>query len=400
VLLCVGVGGLSCLGLLARKVRSNFTLIQNQIQSAAMSELGKVELFSGLLAEGMQSLEQTAEMRAYKPRDVIFQEGDPGDGIYVVVEGEVRVSTLVSETERRVLTSVEPGDFFGEMAILDDRPRSATAQAELDTKVYFLHRDDLLKLLEHSPKLAVCLLREFSLRLRDFNKKYVEESLQAERLTLVGRFARSIVHDFKNPLNIIGLAAEIAGMESASAELRQSAQQRIGKQVTRLSNMINELLEFTRGSQASIVLAPVKYSPYVETIIEDLRSDLTDKAVELEVGEVPDVSTMIDQRRVVHVFYNLINNAVDVLSDGGKIYVRFSVKDGFVITEIEDTGEGIAPEIINKVFEPFATHGKAQGTGLGLAICKKIVEDHKGFIEARNSEAGGAIFSFRLPICA
>ena len=335
-----------------------------------MSELGKVELFSGLLAEGMQSLEQTAEMRAYKPRDVIFQEGDPGDGIYVVVEGEVQVSTLVSETERRVLTSVEPGDFFGEMAILDDRPRSATAQAELDTKVYFLHRDDLLKLLEHSPKLAVCLLREFSLRLRDFNKKYVEESLQAERLTLVGRFARSIVHDFKNPLNIIGLAAEIAGMESASAELRQSAQQRIGKQVTRLSNMINELLEFTRGSQASIVLAPVKYSPYVETIIEDLRSDLTDKAVELEVGEVPDVSTMIDQRRVVHVFYNLINNAVDVLSDGGKIYVRFSVKDGFVIT------------------------------GLGLAICKKIVEDHKGFIEARNSEAGGAIFSFRLPICA
>jgi signal transduction histidine kinase len=365
-----------------------------------MSELGKVELFSGLLAEGMQSLEQTAEMRAYKPRDVIFQEGDPGDGIYVVVEGEVQVSTLVSETERRVLTSVEPGDFFGEMAILDDRPRSATAQAERDTKVYFLHRDDLLKLLEHSPKLAVCLLREFSLRLRDFNKKYVEESLQAERLTLVGRFARSIVHDFKNPLNIIGLAAEIAGMEDASAELRQSAQQRIGKQVTRLSNMINELLEFTRGSQASIVLAPVKYSPYVETIIEDLRSDLTDKAVELEVGEVPDVSTMIDQRRVVHVFYNLINNAVDVLSDGGKIYVRFSVKDGFVITEIEDTGEGIAPEIINKVFEPFATHGKAQGTGLGLAICKKIVEDHKGFIEARNSEAGGAIFSFRLPICA
>lgn len=365
-----------------------------------MSELEKVELFSGLLAEEMQSLKQTAEMRAYKPRDVIFQEGDPGDGIYVVVEGEVQVSTLVSETERCVLTSVEPGDFFGEMAILDDRPRSATAQAELDTKVYFLHRDDLLKILEQSPKLAVSLLREFSLRLRVFNRKYVEESLQAERLTLVGRFARSIVHDFKNPLNIIGLAAEIAGMESASAELRQSAQQRIGKQVQRLSNMINELLEFTRGSQASITLTPVKYPPYVETIIEDLRSDLTDKTVELEVGEVPEVLTMIDQRRVVHVFYNLINNAVDVLSDGGKIYVRFSVKDGFVITEIEDTGEGIAPEIINKVFEPFATHGKAQGTGLGLAICKKIVEDHKGFIEARNSEAGGAIFSFRLPICA
>jgi len=215
-----------------------------------MSELETIGLFSGLLAEEMQSLEQTAEIRAYRPREVIFQEGDPGDGIYVVVEGEVQVSTLVSESERRVLTRVAPGDFFGEMAILDDRPRSATAQAECDTKVYFLHRDDLLRILEHSPKLAVSLLREFSLRLRDFNKKYVEESLQAERLTLVGRFARSIVHDFKNPLNIIGLAAEIAGMESSSAELRQSAQRRIGKQVQRLSNMINELLEFTRGSHS------------------------------------------------------------------------------------------------------------------------------------------------------
>lgn len=363
-----------------------------------MSELEKVELFSGLLSEEMQSLEQTAEMRAYHPGDVIFQEGDPGDGIYVVLDGTVQVSTLVSETERRVLTLVGPGDFFGEMAILDDRPRSATAQAEGETKVYFLHRDDLLRILEHSPKLAVSLLREFSLRLRDFNRKYVEESLQAERLTLVGRFARSIVHDFKNPLNIIGLAAEIAGMENASPELRRSAQQRIGKQVARLSNMISELLEFTRGSQSSIVASSASYSAYVQSVVEDLRSDLMDKDVELEVEDVPEVLTMIDQRRVVHVFYNLINNAVDVMHDGGKIFMRFSVKDGFVTTEIEDTGNGIAPEIMSKVFEPFATHGKAQGTGLGLAICKKIVEDHKGSIESRNSEAGGAIFSFRLPI--
>lgn len=363
-----------------------------------MSELEKVELFSGLLSEEMQSLKQTAEMRAYQPGAVIFQEGDPGDGIYVVLEGKVQVSTLVSETERRVLTLVGAGDFFGEMAILDDRPRSATAQAEGETKVYFLHRDDLLKILEHSPKLAVSLLREFSLRLREFNRKYVEESLQAERLTLVGRFARSIVHDFKNPLNIIGLAAEIAGMDSATPELRRSAQQRIGKQVARLSNMISELLEFTRGSRSSIELSPASYPVYVRSVVEDLRSDLADKDVELEVEDVPEVSTMIDQRRVVHVFYNLINNAVDVLRDGGKIFMRFSLEDGFVTTEIEDTGDGIAPEIMNKVFEPFATHGKAQGTGLGLAICKKIVEDHKGSIEARNSDAGGAIFSFRLPI--
>ena len=76
-----------------------------------MSEWDKVELFSGLLAEQMLALEHTAEMRAYEPREVIFQEGDPGDGIYVVVEGLVQVSTRVSETERRVLTRIEHGIF-------------------------------------------------------------------------------------------------------------------------------------------------------------------------------------------------------------------------------------------------------------------------------------------------
>ncbi len=362
-----------------------------------MSELQKVELFSGMLAEQMASLEQTAEMRAYEAGEVIFQEGDPGDGIYIVLEGLVQVSTRVSETERRVLTRVEEGDFFGEMAILDDRPRSATASAESDTKVYFLHRDDLSRILDRSPKLTVSLLREFSLRLRDFNRRYVEESLQAERLAMVGRFARSIVHDFKNPLSIIGLAAEMAGMESATPALRQSAQKRIAKQVNRMSNMISELLEFTRGSQTSVVLEPLEYKAYVAGILEDLREDLADKRVELIAAEIPDVFVPLDERRGIHVFYNLINNAVDVLTNGGKIHLRFAVANDTVVTEIEDNGPGIAPEILKDVFEPFATHGKAQGTGLGLAICKKIVEDHKGTIEAVNSEAGGALFRFTLP---
>ncbi len=365
-----------------------------------ISELHKVELFSGLITDQLSALEQTAEMRAYHTGDVIFREGDPGDGLYVVLEGLVQVSTRVSETERRVLTRVEPGDFFGEMAILDDRPRSATASAESDTKVYFLHRDDLIRILDQSPKLAVSLLREFSLRLRDFNRRYVEESLQAERLTLVGRFARSIVHDFKNPLNIVGLAAEMAGMESASPAMRQSAQKRIAKQVTRMSNMISELLEFTRGSQASVVLEPVDYRSYVSGILEDLREDFADKKVELASEEVPEASVLLDERRGVHVFYNLINNAVDVLTRGGTIQVRFKVMEDTILTEIEDSGPGIAPEILKDVFEPFATHGKAQGTGLGLAICKKIVEDHKGTIEAGNSEAGGALFRFTLPLAS
>jgi len=107
---------------------------------------------------------------------------------------------------------------------------------------------------------------------------------------------------------------------------------------------------------------------------------------------------LLDPTRLPHVFYNIINNACDAMTEGGKVKIRFKQNEKEVVTEIEDTGKGIAPEIAPRLFEAFATYGKSQGTGLGLSICKKIVEDHYGKISARSEPGRGAIFSFSLPI--
>lgn len=364
-----------------------------------MPVLDKSKLFGGVLAEELQSLEQTAKIKFYPAGKNIFVEGDPGDGIYVIVEGLVQISALVNEQTRRVLTRVGPGDYFGEMAVVDDEARSATATAEQDTRAFFLPRDQVLSLLEKSPKLAISLVREFSRRMREVNRQYNQEVLQAERLTLVGKFARSIVHDFKNPLNVIGLASELAGTPNATPEMRQSAKARIRRQVDRLSNMINELLEFTRGSQSNIVMATTDYATFVNQLVEEIRPEVHEKAVTLECeNEPPAIKLPLDPHRLTHVFYNLIHNAMDEMPGGGKITLRFKVANRELTTEIEDTGKGIAPEVASRLFEPFATHGKAQGTGLGLSICKKIVEDHRGHIHARSEPGCGAVFSFTLPV--
>ncbi|HVY71921.1 MAG TPA: ATP-binding protein [Verrucomicrobiae bacterium] len=363
-----------------------------------MVALKSSRLFSGLLAAELTAVEQTAEIRLYPTGRTVFREGDNGDGIYVIIEGWIQISAVVGQGERRALSRLGPGDFFGEMAVLDNEPRSATAMAEEETKAYFIPREDLLAMLERSPRLAVSLVREFSLRMRDFNRRYIQEVLQAERLTLVGKFARSIVHDFKNPLNVIGISAEIAAMPAATNEMRNSAKDRIRKQINRLSTMINELLEFTRGSQATLVLADTDYAGYVQQLVEELRPELAVKPVTLEVvNPPPAMSVLLDPARLAHVFFNLINNAVDAMPDGGKVFLRFKVSPTEVITEIEDTGKGIAPEILPRLFEAFATYGKAQGTGLGLSICKKIIEDHKGAITAHSEPGRGAVFAFTLP---
>lgn len=363
-----------------------------------MVSLESSKLFHTLNETELCAVRQVARELSFKADQQIFKEGDPGDGIYVVKDGQVQVSAVVGQ-ERQVLSRIGPGDLFGEMAVLDNDPRSATAMAETAVVVYFIQRDDLLHLLERIPRLSACLVREISRRLRDFNRQYIAEVLQAERLSLVGRFARSIVHDLKNPLNIIGIAAELMGTEKSSFESRVTARNRIRKQVERITNMVNELLEFTRPSQTTFVLNRTDYATFVNQIIDEIRPEVTLKSVTLEF-ENPPPSLRVDMNppRLTRVFHNLIHNAVDAMGDGGKITLRFKTTEREILTEIEDCGSGIAAEIMDKLFEAFATYGKIHGTGLGLSICKRIVEDHHGRISARNEPGRGAVFAFTLPI--
>lgn len=364
-----------------------------------MQALEQSKLFNELSSGEIAWLGKHAEVREYPAGHTIFKEGEEGDGIYVVVQGTVQITVLINETERRTLAELRAGDFFGEMAVLDNDPRSATATAAEWVQVVFISRDVLLKMLESSPRLAVSLVREFSRRMRVFNMRYGNEVLQVERFALVGRFARSVVHDFKNPLNVIGIAADMIALPTASDQMQRSACDRIRKQVDRLSNMISELLEFTRGEQSSVVFAETDYGSYLEQLLSDVRPELEQHSVAVECeSPPPNVVLLVDPQRLTHVFYNLIHNSVDAMPAGGRILFRFHVNEKELVTEVEDTGKGIPEPMQARLFEAFQTHGKTQGTGLGLSICKKIIEDHNGRIEARNVPEGGALFSFSLPL--
>jgi signal transduction histidine kinase len=356
------------------------------------------KFFGQLSPPELSVLRGMAQERTFAAGVEIFKEGDSGDGLYVVRDGLVEISGQVENKGRLVFYQVGPGDVFGEMAVIENKPRSACAVARTQTAVYFLPWAETLALVERSPALALALLREISHRLREFNRQYLRELLQAERLAIIGRFARSIVHDLKNPLSVIGLTAELAGMEGATAEMRQQASGRIRKQVERISDLISEILEFTQGAQSEFVLAPAEYGAFVTQLLEELGPEAALKSVTVELeNPPPSVELFVHPKRLRRVFYNLVHNATDAMPEGGKIVLRFRVTEKEVVTEIEDGGRGIAPEIAGQLFELFATHGKAHGTGLGLSICKRIIEDHHGWISARNQPGRGAVFSFGLP---
>lgn len=364
-----------------------------------MSGLESIALFRDLNPEELQALRRIVEERKFTVGTKIFQEGSPGDGVYFVRTGRVEISGMVSSNVQRVFSQLGPGEIFGEMAVIEHRPRSATATALLDTEVYFVPRDEMFLLFNRSPKLAFSLLQLISHRLREFNQLHVREMVQAESLALIGRFAQSIVHDLKNPLSIIGLSAEMFDMPDVSPEIRAKTQLRIRRQVARISGMVSDILIFTEGKRMDAGRQPADYRTFVLELIKDLRAEAELKSAQIEMPSPPPAALVsFDPRRLNRVFHNLIHNATDFMRNGGKIFLRFHVIGQEIITEIEDTGPGIAPEITDKLFQAFVSFGKTHGTGLGLSICKKIVEDEGGRIWAHSEPGRGAIFCFALPL--
>ena len=364
-----------------------------------MVPLQSSKLFCNLPCKEMVDLSQVAKEMDFAAGTVLFKEGDRGDGMYIIKEGKVEIASNVGQGEPRQLSRFGPGEHFGEMAILDEAPRSATATALDPSVIYFIERDALYHLLENMPGLAVRLFREISRRLRDFNAQYVREVLEAERLTLVGRFASSIVHDLKSPLNVISLSSEMAALPSATPKMREISTTRIRRQIERITAMVNELLEFARGSHTSFVLARVSYADFVNQFLEETRPEVQPKGVHIELENPPPaVMVQINPPRLARVLHNFINNASDAMPSGGAIWLRFEVSGNELLTEVRDCGSGIAPEIAERLFQAFATHGKANGTGLGLSICKKIITDHCGRVFGRNAAQGGAVFGYVLPL--
>ena len=273
-----------------------------------MVTLENCSLFRQLSPPELAAVRRIAQEKTFPAGREIFREGDHGDGVYLLRDGLVEISAAVTKSSRSILSQVAPGEAFGEMAVLETKPRSATATAVQPSSVYFIPREPLLALLDQSPAFALELLRDSSRRLREFDQRHVQAILQAERLAVIGRFARAIVHDLKNPLNIIGLSAEMAAMEKATPESRQKFAATIRKQVDRITEMVGDILDFTQGARAELIFGNLDYGAFMQTVLEEIRSEVELRGSRLEIaGPPPSVKLPLDPKRLRRVFVNLIH---------------------------------------------------------------------------------------------
>jgi signal transduction histidine kinase len=238
--------------------------------------------------------------------------------------------------------------------------------------------------------------RELQEALRDLQETQ-EELIRVERLTLIGRMASSIVHDLKNPMTTIKGYASLLGRDDLAPEMRKRFSSIITRSVDAFVEMTQEILDYARGG-GPLHAVQIELDPFIHELCDFVEpgSEKTGIAIVRELSYAG--SLRIDEAKMRRALYNIVSNALEAMPGGGTLTVTSHGSDGGVDIGISDTGPGIPGEILDSLFEPFVTQGKAKGTGLGLAIAQKTVRDHGGTISVRSVPGQGATFTIRLPL--
>lgn len=179
------------------------------------SVLAKVPFFSGVAPDHLETLARSLQRRTVRAGKAIFRQDDPGSSLYVIESGVVKVQRASPEGKEVILAILGPGDFFGELALLDGEPRSADAVAKEDTAVLVLERDDFIAFLDREPAVATKLLAALSRRLRRTDQLVQDAAF----LDVPARLARALLQLAESPEATTGLTqSELAAMVGASRE--------------------------------------------------------------------------------------------------------------------------------------------------------------------------------------
>lgn len=233
----------------------------------------------------------------------------------------------------------------------------------------------------------------------ELEQLHFQQLERADRLSSIGEMAAGIAHEIKNPLAGISAAVTIIKDDMADDDPRGAILGEVVDQVKRLDKTVNDLLFFGKPSLPE--LSCVDINSILTTTLKFASQHRGGVNIERRINLQTDLPPVYaDDKQMQQVFLNIVLNAYQAMTSGGVLGITTSLglqnDIEYVKVEISDTGSGIPPQILDKIFTPFYTT-KAQGTGLGLPICNKLVKLHNGNISVVSNEATGTVFTVELP---
>jgi signal transduction histidine kinase len=344
--------------------------------------LSGLDLFHSFSNEDIKRFAEETDEVTYPAGKQIFQEGDAGSDMYILLAGSIRIFK-----GNRFITVIEPVDYVGEMSILEKRPRSATATALTPVHLLRITSSQFEKFLANQPLSLVSMMKTLSTRIRKDTELISEEFNRANIL----------IHDMRNRLSAFLLLDYIKGEHFSKKTIQYFKIMR--HSYSDLAGMMDEAL----ANAKRLKYIPTHEKISVNLLVDDLlhsefilHEALQGKSILTDIP--PDLPELClppnDLRRVLT---NLVINAGQASKPGSEIYLKAEHRNGEIKISVTDTGCGIPEKFRLKIFEPHFTTRK-EGNGFGLASCKEIVEkDHHGRLEFQTSPQG-TTFIFSLPL--
>jgi len=385
-----------------------------------MKELLKgITLFENLEDDDLEIISKYCRKRFVKTGEVLFYEGEVADCLYIVISGEIEVWADFRQKDRDLLAISKSGDIVGEMALLDDLPRSATLIARSNAELYTINNEDFVDLLQKCPSVALLIIKSISSIVRKSNQSFVgtlrqrnkdleqtyKELIETqkrlnreEKLSTLGKFSSMILHDIKNPISVIKSYSDLAQVRYGSklGELEKYFKH-ITKEANRLHSLANELLDFSRG-EVSLNLSLVSLNDLLKEVLDEIDAIVSARGLNIDIQIQNDIRLLIDKERIQRVLHNILDNARKALPVNGSIWISSEIENRVLALSIKDNGVGMNEEVLEHVFEPFYTKSAQGGTGLGMMIARNIIEAHNGSISVKSREGEGTTITLRFPM--
>ena len=381
--------------------------------------LKNVFFFKNLSDDEIKLVLAFCHEESFEPGKILFIEGSMADRFYIVLEGTVEVWKNYSDPKPDLLGIHGCGHFFGEMALVDELPRSATVVAKEPTKVLFLYRNDFHELIMKHSSIALSVMRSMSFLVRSSNEAFVEDlrrrnneleaayseleaiqsdRLRNERLSTLGKFSSMILHDIRNPISIIKGQIQLMQLNPQDENRIRRSIQAISTETTKLERLAAEFLDYSRG-EIRLDFSIVHPQALLKTVEETISQRLESEGIRLDVQCSTNEPVLGDQDRILRAILNLVDNARKALADADRkhLSIRASDEAGQLVIRIQDSGLGMGPEILARIYEPFYSASTRGGTGLGLLIVKNIIEAHGGSMSVESTEGTGSTFTVRIP---
>ena len=328
--------------------------------------------------------------------ECIYHEGDPADGVCLVLEGQVEIFSISGDREQ-IYACFQAGDYLGEGAVLDGRKRTTTARARGRASIAKIPSTVLFEVLDKEPVvITLHLFQNVLNHMRKTNDLLVQRMLREEKVALVGDMANSLLRDLRAPIQVIVSAADVIRTNHSDAETVGCCE-KMELQCDWLVAMAGELLEFSRG-EAKLHLDRTETSALIQQFVAFNADFFRESGVKFSFEDQP-AEIEVDSLRLQRVLLILVSNAIEALDSkpDGRIDVRAWVADGILYLSVRDNGPGIPDGIKDRIFDPFVIHGKKGGSGLGLAIAHNVIAAHRGKITFETQAGQGTEFLIRIP---